>query len=400
MSLHQRDMLEISELASAAADGRLSAGEGARLEEILKNSAEAREYYVRFMGISAELAWAGQASSPAKSPQALPRGAAPRRRQWWIGAAAAAAVVVMAFAAGFSLFRAPPKVDNGSAVLVDDYNAVWEGGQRPARLMDPGTLSLTGGLARIQFSKGTNVWLEGPVVFEVRSPTEGFLRAGKVLVNVPAEAHGFRIGSPAVTVTDRGTGFGLDVRDNQTAVHVFKGEVDLNVGGKTSALGEGEARLVDSAGGLKEIRCDLRGFDRPGFIQHDMTAPDWAPASFGRGGPHRDGRDHGGPLEVVREQLDVTPDRWYELMPRLMDISRLQWDLQNPGGPVTLASSMELWRVTFDPQSSEDEIRKALKGYRDAHETARQNLEAAEKELQASVNTREESVLVTFGFLH
>ena len=72
MSLHQRDMLEISELASAAADGRLAERDAARLEELLKNSAEVREYYVRFMGISAELAWAGQAPAAAKTSTQSP----------------------------------------------------------------------------------------------------------------------------------------------------------------------------------------------------------------------------------------------------------------------------------------------------------------------------------------
>ena len=172
------------------------------------------------------------------------------------------------------------------------------------------------------------------------------------------------MGSPAVTVTDRGTGFGLDVHDNQTAVHVFKGEVDLNVGGKVSALLEGQALLVDRAGILKEIRCDLRGFDRPGFIQHDMTAPDWAPPSFGRPGVRHDGREHSDPFETMRDQLDMPPERWGDIFPKLMAINHLQWEMESRGGPAT----MELWRVSFDTNSSDAEIRATLKGYRDAVE--------------------------------
>jgi hypothetical protein len=400
MSLHPRDMLEISELASAAADGRLAERDAARLGEILKSSTEAREYYVRFMSVSAGLAWAAHEQTPAAAH-------APRRNpRWWLALSAAAALLLVAFGFGYSLMRAPPVPDPMPAVLVDEFDTEWADARAP---QGTGLYRLNRGLARLQFNKGANVWLEGPAEFDVRSPSEGFLRSGKVLVNVPSEAHGFRIGTPQVLVTDRGTGFGLDVRHDSTAVHVFKGEVDVTIKGTANPLLEGNAVIVNAAGTPVSTKLDLGIFDRPGFIQHDMTGPDWAPPWFGRGnrgrhegGGGREPRDafRGGPHEFVRQHLEVAPERWYEFIaPRLAEITRLQADLEFRSGSLGYAA-MELNRTAYDPGASDAQIAAALKNYRSACNLTRQALETAESDLRGGLSFREECVLTAFGYLH
>src|SRR5439155_20137562 len=81
------------------------------------------------------------------------------------------------------------------------------------------------GCAEVTFAKGARVIVEGPVRFTVDSPTEMSLATGKLAATVAGG--GFIVRTPAATVTDLGTEFGVDATaDGATHVEVFTGRVE------------------------------------------------------------------------------------------------------------------------------------------------------------------------------
>src|SRR5262249_15381970 len=93
----------------------------------------------------------------------------------------------------------------------------------------PGRLQLKSGYAHIQFYSGATVILEGPAELWLTSRTAAYCSSGKLRANVPAQAEGFRIGTPTVDVVDRGTEFGLRVeKDARAEVRVFRGRGEMH----------------------------------------------------------------------------------------------------------------------------------------------------------------------------
>ncbi|MCX7009454.1 MAG: hypothetical protein NTY53_19795 [Kiritimatiellaeota bacterium] len=96
MNLTDQETLELTTLCNALVDGALTSAGRTRLAQMLGASAAAREFYVRFMGLSASLGhYAGEMQ--AEAPDAARRF---WRRPvfWWsvgpLAAAAAAALVI------------------------------------------------------------------------------------------------------------------------------------------------------------------------------------------------------------------------------------------------------------------------------------------------------------------
>jgi hypothetical protein len=89
------------------------------------------------------------------------------------------------------------------------------------------------------------VVIEGPTELQLVSASEAVCPFGRLLVEVPPPARGFRLKTAQVDVLDLGTAFGIEVVGGQTEVHVFKGTVELLPGAATKqSLGEGQAVVV------------------------------------------------------------------------------------------------------------------------------------------------------------
>ena len=108
------------------------------------------------------------------------------------------------------------------------------------------TLALRSGLLEITYNTGAKVLLQGPVTYEVESPTGGFLSLGKLTAKLEekSEVRGqrsdsanqkseignqkFAVRTPTATVTDLGTEFGIEVQaSGATATHVYRGIVEV-----------------------------------------------------------------------------------------------------------------------------------------------------------------------------
>ena len=122
--------------------------------------------------------------------------------------------------------------------------------------VEPGSIFISRGLLRLDFSNGARVTLEGPAELEVFNESRIVLRRGLVTATIPESAVGFVVDTISAHVVDRGTSFGVSVGENgQTKVCVFDGEVEVSssktsgVSKLTQLVREGEAvrTKVDSS---------------------------------------------------------------------------------------------------------------------------------------------------------
>ncbi|CAN5148876.1 hypothetical protein BH23VER1_BH23VER1_09850 [soil metagenome] len=221
--------------------GELPEPEAARLSEALAEEADARRQFWEAASIdgltqeAVRLAWLENATTQSPARVIRPPG-------WRILAVAAA----LALAALWFVRREEPTPVTGVAVLAGTVDSERAGGG----VLQPGMLDLATGAALVEFYSGARVVLEAPVRFEVISADAGFLHAGKVTAHVPAQARGFTIGTPALTVVDLGTAFGLSVSpDAPPEVHVFEGLVEVAIGsGAPRPLHGGEAGKLEARG--------------------------------------------------------------------------------------------------------------------------------------------------------
>lgn len=322
---------ELAELLKAISDGALSPEQHARLETILRDDAEARATYLRYVNTDAMLSWcyapvpdmpstaededraldtalqtalqvegivAGQVSS---SP--LDRDRLSSQPVWRRSLSLAAMLVVgllVGATVGWTLHRSTPmqpviaeandepilkQVDGESvATLVsvskdiawdEDHSMPREAGQA----LGKGWMRFNAGWVEMRFASGATVRVEGPAAFGVDSPMRGFLDYGRVSVHAPEEARDFMIGTGAMDVVDPGTRFTMTVDEHSgdAQVEVTEGLVDLHVGGqgtehRIQPLLAGQSALVDATGEV--IRIEGETID-PKFAASSSLVGHW-----------------------------------------------------------------------------------------------------------------------------
>ncbi|MEI6491927.1 MAG: LamG-like jellyroll fold domain-containing protein [Verrucomicrobiota bacterium] len=244
--------------------GNLEEPERRELERELLSSPAARALFWREARFHALLARWGQESWGSRMAAAVP----PResftriRRGWWIGLAAAAVLIIAGMSFLVRLGSRTPAGEPKIAVLALASGAKWtNAGYAPGALLAPGWLELKSGVVEIEFFTGARVVVEGPAEFRLVSRNEGFLNFGKITAHVPPQAHGFKVDSSDVTVTDYGTDFGFAVwHDQPSEVHVFNGRVEISpFGMERRVLTSGEAVRIE-AGGLQNIEANQASF--------------------------------------------------------------------------------------------------------------------------------------------
>jgi hypothetical protein len=271
MSLSEDRLAELSELLGALRDGALTDEQIRRLDHLLAAEAEARRFYIDYLDLcsalrhyqgSADRRAAGAGGGRAIAP--VP----PRRRAVWPRLAVAAALLLAVALAAFRLWRrdgAPPGPAHPGegqpegagplALLTRVLGAEWEQPAPPPAVgaaLPAGRLRLTAGLAQLDLG-GATVVLEGPADLELLDAGRAFCHGGRLWARVPPSAHGFTVGTPTVTVVDRGTEFGLSVQEGGEAeVHVFEGKVELSAPGAAPGprqqLTGGRAARIDPGG--------------------------------------------------------------------------------------------------------------------------------------------------------
>ncbi len=303
---------DLATLLRVTTERPLEPDEFASLETLLLEDNDARAQYRQYMQVDALLQWRlGNAvgsrhitltEAVDETPQPAPSYTA--SRSWagtgrWLGNVAATLAVTLVFWGVFFLFfvlrpnsvemvQKPSETAVEStkpivAELVETFDAVWRGDSQlqptagtPLRQGD--MLNLAAGLVQIRFESGALVTLEGPATFVLAERNAARMKLGCTFARASGDALGFTIETPAATVVDLGTEFGVMVeRDGSTEVHVFSGLVEAtprtpsrqSSGEQSLVLEEGRAARIAMAQGKFETLAakaeDFVRLQQPGW---------------------------------------------------------------------------------------------------------------------------------------
>lgn len=178
---------------------------------------------------------------------------------WWRRAATAAAAAVVVLSATL-FFQQEKAVDVGTEMLAVLVPATPSSG---SRTIGAGPLRLDEGHARLLFTNGVIVDIEGPADLRLLSESRMICDSGRLRTKVPKGAEGFCVETPRGAVTDLGTELGISVsQDGRTDVAVFEGQAELAVaipgqqGMRTAVLNVNETAAFQSGSGEIRQRSD------------------------------------------------------------------------------------------------------------------------------------------------
>ena len=256
-----KDDTQLAQWLADYCNGVISAEDFTALEQHLRSSAEARAYFRSFLHLDAELrqraerdpaleqAWAPASVVPSAAPQIV-RPLWSRATPWL---ALAATVVLLAVLAWVFLPRTIPMGEVVATVSESSGAELMAGGRKmtvqAGATLRAGGYELRAGLVEFSYASGAVVIIESPAQFELRGTSAVGLRAGKLSARVPEPAVGFTVETPAASVVDLGTEFGVHVGARSSEVHVFKGEVLVKTGSaaEPQRLMEHQASRIDDA---------------------------------------------------------------------------------------------------------------------------------------------------------
>ncbi len=183
------------------------------------------------------------------------------------------AAICLLIAAGVLVVVLGARANQPLGTLVECTEARWSVPIEPNTELKSGRLTLEQGYARIVLKKGAEVIVQAPSTFSLQTSNKLFVESGWITARIPHSAAGFLVQTPASSVMDFGTEFGLLTgSDNTSEVHVFAGKVGLASGRNAStaptyeSLNQGEAATVDAQGQVTHAAVK----DRPSLFVRDM----------------------------------------------------------------------------------------------------------------------------------
>jgi ferric-dicitrate binding protein FerR (iron transport regulator) len=226
--------MNLESLIHAKLDGEITPEQHTQLEALLRDDWQARRLYLELADQHARLL-----QQPAVNTGRLKQPSVMSRTVRWRTSAllaSAAAIVLLAFIVWPRPAVDEEAISNGVAMVSDTLDAEFaETAVRSGDTIAPGKLTLNKGLAQIEFFSGATVLIEGATQIEILSAWEARCVSGRVRVHVPPAAKGFLMHAPDVKLEDLGTEFALNVNGQDSAVHVFDGEVIAHTKGNAPA---------------------------------------------------------------------------------------------------------------------------------------------------------------------
>ncbi|AQQ08390.1 FecR protein [Sedimentisphaera cyanobacteriorum] len=154
--------------------------------------------------------------------------------------------------------------------------------------LKPGGYSLSEGILKIKFEKGTEAILEAPAMFTLVSPGEIILEYGRLNANVPPDGKGFIVKTKNAVIKDLSTQFGVEVGHlADCKVYVHKGSVELSSDKSSNAehsiehfaeiLRQYQAVEFNESRGLADVEYPETGYVRD-FSSEDSFV--WRGESF------------------------------------------------------------------------------------------------------------------------
>jgi hypothetical protein len=286
---------EFDEAVAAVCNGQFSDEQARALNELLKKDRLARDEYIVRVELHTRLAsdpaLFASVSEQGERPNVLPVSFGTRWIAWGLGLAACAALAAIIF------WRSapPPHVtqmaakSRAVAMLNATIDARWGTGRDSVKNgapIEPGWLRLESGLAQIVFYSGTRLVMQGPAALELISADEAFCKSGRIVADIPSQAHGFRLRTPQTTISDAAISVGVVVKEAGTELHVFHGNLGIgDASGQRLNLRKGSAALVERPGASQRIAANSAAFaslfevQRKSLAAEAMRFEQWQAAS-------------------------------------------------------------------------------------------------------------------------
>ena len=273
---------EFDDAVAAVCHGTASDAEVHALNELLRFNPAARdEYIIRielharlasvpdlFVGSGSDLEELSGEKRKSVPPSRFDVGISGKKHGLTFAAAACVAFIAISVWVTWHFARRTSTINATSravAMLSQTIDAHWNEGQEPPKQgapLDPGRLKLKEGLAQIVFYSGARVVIKGPAELQLISSNRAFCRFGKIVAEVPPEARGFRVDTPQGVVTDLGTSLGIEVNDDETELHVFKGKATLQPVGRAAeeTLREGDGARITTSHAPRAIAANSASY--------------------------------------------------------------------------------------------------------------------------------------------
>jgi hypothetical protein len=281
----QFDQPDFDQLLSRLSECGLDPSERERLAFYLKSDQQLRKLYLEYCQIHAILrsehglltAWSPTTGQPESSFQNA-RCESWRWRRQVLCLVAAAVTLILAAGVWFIAIShdRPPFRGIEMATLSKvvgaqfAYGADGESVPVAGTKLRQGVYELRKGLIELEYPSGAILVARAPATFDLIDSSCVRLENGQLAAHVPKPAIGFRIEAPAATVIDLGTDFAVEaVKDQDSEVHVFRGEVLVDLHGEKGKSADllhlvtGEATRVDYSTGMPSgIDLDEQRFMR------------------------------------------------------------------------------------------------------------------------------------------
>ncbi|WP_442485211.1 hypothetical protein [Aeoliella sp. SH292] len=365
MSTTRRELDELCSLLLLSAAGDLDVKQHARLEGMLSESPEVRDYALGIIEQMAILEWnATETPTPSLSPTA-PRHVRQQERSakskspqrsvnGWLMVACSVLLGVTATLATL-LYRTPggdevvelrpPAIATPDSVAARSDtlgaekenawvarltratpDATWSDASGPQefllRLKAGQVIELLSGLAEVEFASGAIAIMHGPSVLIPTGPDSAILESGRVTGR--AEDGNFRLATPSAEIVDLGTEFGVSIDEaSNTNVVVFEGEVIVAPSNPTNRrvesifLDHGATACIGSNGELATgVEVEWEDFERVVPVapttadqlleEHSLSVVDLVNGGDGKG------EALAGAIDALTGTWDQRPWRWTE----------------------------------------------------------------------------------------
>jgi hypothetical protein len=238
---------DLGEAAGRYADGRAELAEIALLESAIRDDAEFRRWFVRFLHLDAALAGQPGIAAPLLRPtedsgsawlaQQTRRGSV----RWWWRASAIAAAALLVVLIGASLpFERTSSSASAPVFLMASTQAQWADADIELSLrsgdLPRGLLRLESGSAEFRFQHGASAVLLGPVAVRFTGPNDLYVQSGQVLCRCPTPESRITLITPTTQVVDLGTEFAVAVAPDAGATQVAVISGAVQVGTSTTAV--------------------------------------------------------------------------------------------------------------------------------------------------------------------
>ncbi|QDV22731.1 LamG-like jellyroll fold domain-containing protein [Aureliella helgolandensis] len=235
-------------------DGQITAQEMDRLNNVLRSNASARREFAKHLDLDSSLAeFAASQSGEEAAVRDIVELNAMAFKRTTIGRILLSAAAVLALLVGswWWYVKLTPFATVARSVATPGLADGVQVRHEPHQIKT--------GMVELITVRGARLVIEAPAEFFFESSQRLNMRSGRLTADVPPQAKGFTVITPAGKAIDLGTRFAIDISsETQSEVHVFEGEVVAQSTGSSRKQLLTAFTAVRLGGELKSTACDVR----------------------------------------------------------------------------------------------------------------------------------------------